>query len=289
MASAGNGRFQGKRSCVDSLAELNAFSFEFLEAAEAAFDWTGRNTHWFNRLFMVMAAGSLKSELICHSTGQRLTMRPGWAYFVAAAADMEFHFRASTRFVSFHFFRNDPDFGPLPVTAARGVRELKCDAADHALISSVIGDGPEAVRICAARAVLYRAVTQIMVREPVPESVIPGKYAALLRHLGTAADGRTTVAELAERFGFSRDRLSRDFSRTCGTTLKRHIVLAVVARAERLLRLEPGLRLREVARRLNFSDEYYFSRFFKKHTGRTPGEYRREGSLFSLRGAGHSD
>ena len=72
----------------------------------------------------------------------------------------------------------------------------------------------------------------------------------------------------------SRDTLSRNFSRDFGIPLKRYLIEILVAQGEKLLR-DPELRLRDIARRLRFNDEYYFSNFFKRETGTSPSEYRR--------------
>ena len=73
----------------------------------------------------------------------------------------------------------------------------------------------------------------------------------------------------------SRDTLSREFPRDCGITLKRYLTQSIVRRAEKML-LEPETSARMVAEALRFNNEYYFSRFFRKNTGRTAGEYRKQ-------------
>ncbi|BFO64041.1 AraC family transcriptional regulator [Chryseobacterium sp. S0630] len=52
-----------------------------------------------------------------------------------------------------------------------------------------------------------------------------------------------------------------------------HQVLAVEAR---LLLKNPNLNISEVASQLSFSDQASFSKFFKKHTGKSPLEYRKD-------------
>ncbi|NSW89572.1 MAG: helix-turn-helix transcriptional regulator [Firmicutes bacterium] len=37
--------------------------------------------------------------------------------------------------------------------------------------------------------------------------------------------------------------------------------------------------IKEIAYKLKFSDEFYFSRFFKKHTGIPPSKYRIQNKL----------
>jgi two-component system response regulator YesN len=53
----------------------------------------------------------------------------------------------------------------------------------------------------------------------------------------------------------------------------RHLIQARIERAGDLL-ADPGLSVKEVARRSGFESPYYFSRLFRKVTGRTPSEFR---------------
>lgn len=49
----------------------------------------------------------------------------------------------------------------------------------------------------------------------------------------------------------------------------------VILEAKRLL-INPGLTITEIAYRLNFEDNSYFSKFYKKQTGMTPEEFRKQ-------------
>jgi YesN/AraC family two-component response regulator len=37
-----------------------------------------------------------------------------------------------------------------------------------------------------------------------------------------------------------------------------------------------NLKIREIAEKLEFTNEFYFSRFFKKHSGMAPAQFRKE-------------
>jgi AraC family transcriptional regulator, transcriptional activator of pobA len=50
----------------------------------------------------------------------------------------------------------------------------------------------------------------------------------------------------------------------------------MVMREAKLLLSDPALSVTEIAGALHFSDQFFFRKFFKRHQGRTPSEFRRE-------------
>lgn len=43
----------------------------------------------------------------------------------------------------------------------------------------------------------------------------------------------------------------------------------------------PGITLSDIASRLHFNDQSYFTKVFKKYTGLTPGQYKQDSERFS--------
>ena len=60
-----------------------------------------------------------------------------------------------------------------------------------------------------------------------------------------------------------------------GRTLTEHINLLRISRARRMLR-ETALQVQTVAQHCGIHDVNYFSKVFKKYTGKTPLQYRKE-------------
>lgn len=100
------------------------------------------------------------------------------------------------------------------------------------------------------------------------------KYRELFEYISKHVSAKLMVAELAEVSGMTRDLLSKNFSRDIGIPLKKYLSSILLSRAELLLR-NKELTVREIARLLNFNDEYYFSHFFRRQTGLAPGQYRK--------------
>lgn len=94
------------------------------------------------------------------------------------------------------------------------------------------------------------------------------------RYLDAHYMRRAAVPELARMAGLSPSRFARAFTAAFGRAPIDYLIERRLDEAERLLRAT-RLSLREVALQVGFSDEFYFSRQFKKRRGRPPGACRR--------------
>lgn len=81
------------------------------------------------------------------------------------------------------------------------------------------------------------------------------------------------VAEYAQMLRVTERALNEATRRASGVTANRLIRERVLLEAKRLL-LHSKDHVAEIADQLSFEDPAYFSRFFKKHTGRSPVDYR---------------
>ncbi|WP_310551476.1 helix-turn-helix domain-containing protein [Paenibacillus glufosinatiresistens] len=85
-----------------------------------------------------------------------------------------------------------------------------------------------------------------------------------------------TLQHIAERFYLSRENVSRKFKQVTGENLSDYLTRLRIDKAKSLIR-HTDIRLSQVAERVGYEDEKYFSRVFKKATGLTPREYRKLG------------
>ncbi len=264
--------FQGKTNHQKTVDALNSLNWEFYECAEVRFAWEGMNRHSFNRLFAVIKSDG-GSEIIHTATQKKFKLKTMAIYFLSSNEEYKFKFDSNTSFLSFHFncFVN-------------GCREI----FSHSSIFIELTEQKELINELAALInckssakntyLLHQKLISLIIRiMPENDDAKHHLYERdikihtfLLEH----ADGRTTVNDLALQAGVSADTLSRRFSHDYGETLKKIISRAIIGRAERFLR-DDSLKIKDVAALLNFNDEYYFSRFFKRETGKSPVEFRR--------------
>jgi LacI family transcriptional regulator len=100
------------------------------------------------------------------------------------------------------------------------------------------------------------------------------QVAAAVRFIREHACQGTTVAEVLRQVPLSRTMLERRFRKYLGRSPQVEIRSVQVKRAQQLL-AETDLRLPQIAALAGFAHPEYLSVVFKRHTGQTPGAYRR--------------
>lgn len=81
------------------------------------------------------------------------------------------------------------------------------------------------------------------------------------------------ISSLAKAHGVSVDAFSAAFSRSTGISPKEYITRRINQEALALV-INTDLKMKEIADKLRFNDEFYFSRFFKNLNGCSPSLYR---------------
>ena len=85
-----------------------------------------------------------------------------------------------------------------------------------------------------------------------------------------------TLRDLAEELHFSPGYLSVRIKQQIGMNFSEYLLHVRMREARRLL-VQTDEKIAEIARKVGYTDQFYFSRLFKRATGRTPSEYRRQG------------
>ncbi len=255
---------------------LNGLRLIFYETWSVNFNCKGRNTYTFNRLFFVLSAEGKESKLVSVNEGKTFIMRPDHFYFVPSGLKFAFEFHEGTRFLSFHFNLNLFECLDIFFKSSK-MLELPASEEDAEKLSAILENNG---KISPSHIAMFNSIFYRLLLPFIPdESALADlknrkKYADLLIYINSA-DAKTTISDLAKAAKMSRDTLSRSFPKDFGITLKRFLEVRLTARAEQLLR-NPNLKIQHIADMLNFNDIYYFSKFFKKMTGSTPSDYRKE-------------
>ena len=251
----------------------NMIRLELHQLAYADFAWRGRNVHFFNRIFLVRSG---EGEVRNYTSSECFRLRPGVGLFMPEALDLRFDFQPGLQFLSCHF-----NLSVLPgvdlFEKEKHCREFPLETEEINRIVGNISGAPEWRKICETEAFLWN----IIARLPLPSGSRPAeltslsvRYGKLLTFIRENLSARLDIDRLAEVAGLSRGRLSRNFSRDFSMPLKSFLQKELAAQAARYL-LGSTLPVREIAERLQFSSEYYFSNFFRRCTGNSPTSFRR--------------
>lgn len=98
------------------------------------------------------------------------------------------------------------------------------------------------------------------------------KVEKIIQYMHQNINNRVTLAELSEVVQLAPTYLSRAFKEITGYSVIEFFNKIKIDKAKELI-IEGNKRVKEVARTLGFTDEFYFSRIFKKIEGISPSEY----------------
>ncbi|OZB98841.1 AraC family transcriptional regulator [Paenibacillus sp. XY044] len=118
---------------------------------------------------------------------------------------------------------------------------------------------------------LFVAIYQHIKQQHAPDAVSL-KVEKVIHYMHQHVKGKITLGELAETVQLSPAYLSRTFKENTGYSVIGFFNKLKIDKAKELL-LEGDLKVKEVAGELGFSDEFYFSRMFKKIEGVSPSEF----------------
>lgn len=87
-----------------------------------------------------------------------------------------------------------------------------------------------------------------------------------------------TVSQFSQRLLTTEAKLNEVSKLHTSKTAQNVIYSLVISEAKRLLHYE-NLTIKEIAYALGFNDPFYFSNFFKKHTAKSPSEFKKEAGV----------
>ena len=118
---------------------------------------------------------------------------------------------------------------------------------------------------------LQRSSRATPVRPTDPSTQLAARFARLVADQPRMGDRVASYAERLQTTSRTLNRCLRNaYGRSAGELIQQHVLLA-----SRRLLLQTDLPASAIAERLDFSDASYFSRFFQRHMGMTPGAFRR--------------
>jgi len=119
----------------------------------------------------------------------------------------------------------------------------------------------------------HKIFLALKARAASPCLAIPERALALKRLLDESLERPVALGALPAKLGGSRESLIRSFKRHCGATPYAYLLRKRVEAAKVLLRYS-SLSVKEIAEKFCFTDQYHFSKYFKKTTGFSPTAFK---------------
>lgn len=228
-----------------------------------------------NRMFFPLRNPNGKCNYIRDCRGTCI-LEPGRFYFIPAFYAAEVHLDEDLYFLS---IQSSLEICPgTELFSDCSSMQVLPAPAELPLLLKLFESPPEKLPFSSLelRAAVFAVLIRVLALYPEEDFQNPlllRHYSVLTDYLSQHGNASTRVSQLADFLGESREGFTRRFSSETGITPKQLIDRFLMSKALDLL--NGNASIKEVACLLNFSSEFAFSRFFKKHMGEAPNHWRK--------------
>lgn len=120
---------------------------------------------------------------------------------------------------------------------------------------------------------LHEILVNLASTADAPSFVQPNEMLLAKEYMDEQVYSKLTINDIAQRVALSKSQLNRGFKKEYGMTPYDYFLSQKIATACMLLQ-NTALPIREIAFKLQFADEHYFSSVFRRKKGMPPREYR---------------
>ncbi len=228
-------------------------------------------SHFYHRVFLVFkGTGALKCD------GREFPLSPGAAVFVFGGRSYEIDFDEELCYFYISFCGS----GALPLLESMGISADNRLFAMPRQVSDFWVDSVRRINPDNANTLTESVLMYILSFIPKEADRPPEKPADKLDIIIDYIDCNFTapdmsLSKVADIFYYTEKHLSYLFAARTGVRFTKYVTDLRLDYAERLMQ-KGDLNVAEIAARCGFGDRFYFSKVFKKHTGKTPTEYMKK-------------
>lgn len=239
--------------------------------------WKGQSIRSpFSRLYYILGgSGTIEAVSAEGPAPQAVQLTPGNLYLIPAG--MLHHYSCSSHLEKVYFHVNVTLPSGLDLLSGYpACCSLTCPAG-RAQQMQRLYESQGIISVLHIQSELVRDVCQL-IEKMQPDKFPSQSYSRLLQRLfsmaGNPVSAKNSVRSLAKRLNVSESTLAKKFKAQTGETLGNYLNELLLKQCCQML-LASSLSLRDISEELGFTDQFYFSRYFKQHMGEPPSIYRR--------------
>ena len=241
--------------------------------------WERLNFHqvcvfpWNILVLVPEASGKQEDYVECRISGEHLPLKKDHFYLIPCGLPAEYRLTEEITFLTFHF--NLELFPGMDLFSGRGrcLTGFSPEMTSH--FRSLFDDSNAHRSVCRFQSALMDFCVRHWPEDHELRIERSTAYESLFQYIRENLNAKLSVADLADRCRMSKEAFSRRFHQDLGETPKQFLQRLLLRRAMLLL-AAPDSSVKETADKLDFSSEFYLSRFFRKQTGMPPGEFRKK-------------
>lgn len=270
-----------------ALGWMGKLKIEIIESGHAYLDDTWRYQNAcapFSRLYFVK-----DGEGILEIGEKQVVLEPGHAYLIPAGLQYDYRCESYMEKWYFHINIRMPDGFDLfdgcrmcysEKLSEEGIQRIE-RLYDAVSLDAVFGIQAEVMKVAGD-----------MIRAAGLEKREVRTYSPLLQELFVSVrktiSSRMNVAQLAESLNISPSTLAKRFKKETEMPIGTYLDQILFNQACQLL-LTTDLSVGQISEQLGFCDQFYFSRYFKRHQNETPTNYRSRMKWLRIDSSGSSD
>mgnify|MGYP000270817492 CR=1 FL=1 len=187
-----------------------------------------------------------------------------WKDFIYEMEVSELQIKSFERLIALHSGRRLINDDPRVYDNRKTISELIKD--NDRMAASILVETQGLMQILFSRFIQNSKSNKIQMRSAIYE---------VLNYIKEHLHESLTVNDLAKRFNLSPDHFSKVFQQRFGMRPSKYIQTVRIERSETLL-LTTNNTLAQIAEKTGWESVSYYTRIFKKVTGQTPGQFRKE-------------
>lgn len=270
-----------------ALGWMGKLKIEIIESGHAYLDhaWRYQNACApFSRLYFVK-----DGEGILEIGEKQMVLEPGYAYLIPAGLQYDYHCESYMEKWYFHINIRMPDGFDLfdgcrmcysEKLSEEGIQRLE-QQYDAVSLDAVFGIQAEVMK--AVGDVIHAAgleKREVRTYSPLLQEV----FVYVRKNISSGLN----VSQLAEYLNISPSTLAKRFKKETEMTIGSYLDQILFNQACQLL-LTTDLSVGQISEQLGFCDQFYFSRYFKRHQNETPTNYRSRMKSLRTDSSGGSD